>query len=91
MSKHTPGPWNWEKHWEEHTLGFDVFHGDDSSNERDRFVARTDNQANARLIAAAPDLLVAAELAAGLVDPRLPEGIQETLERAITKARGEKQ
>lgn len=61
MNKHTPGPWNATTqngvHWVDDPKGNPVVHwaGFDSSFSREQ------NEANARLIASAPDLLAALE------------------------------
>lgn len=67
MAEHTPGPWSWDAGdiGNEYSIPYcDVFagSGDDFiiASVNDRF-DRTQGRANARLIAAAPDLLEALE------------------------------
>lgn len=90
MSKHTPGPWfHHGPSGSEHTAGGFI----KSSPERNSgplicSIYGTDgqpNQANALLIAAAPDLLSALE---DLIDSRGMEDL-EPARKAIAKARGE--
>lgn len=88
MSGHTPGPWRTEEQW----------HGTAIKADK-RTVARTspwsnrEEQANARLIAAAPDLLAAVESlvadieAYGEPEAALTESMQDCY-AAIKAARG---
>jgi len=88
LDKHTPGPWRstvneWGASVVDNGEQFICYIGSESSEDR----------ANARLIAAAPELLEACERTAGI----LPElfswdgdiEFQELLNAAISKARGE--
>ena len=54
--KHTPGPWHW------HDLGTDWVISDSAGNSAIVAPDRKPTPANARLIAAAPDLLAALEM-----------------------------
>jgi hypothetical protein len=103
MSEHTPGPWNLE---DEETMGCRtiVTTADiDLSDGRSREVCTThglandqEDEANACLIAAAPDLLAAvksrkAELDAlkwGQPFPGRPHAVMDAAEAAIAKATG---
>lgn len=85
MKKHTPGPWKSTE--SPHATPGSVF----LINNPDGAIGEVRrNEADARLIAAAPDLLAAAEAAVqilvyGFVDPQ--EAV-DLLERAIAKAEG---
>lgn len=93
MSKHTPGPWIFE-------YDNDVGENDDyfieffsvRSKDSNELIARVEEVADARLIAAAPDLLEALCKLADLYDamgaPRGPCRI--IADAAIAKATGEK-
>jgi len=87
--KHTPGPWGYnkgiiysktysmEKGWQKHLTIAKAAAGS------------ADNwEANARLMAAAPDLLRAAELMLIVVNPDNVEIIKKKLLAAVEKARG---
>ena len=85
MSKHTPGPWEWNKYGA-------LLHEDEIVLGIDGGCRRCDypNEANGRLIAAAPDLLDA--LVMVLDDPNALDGRPRTYEivcAAIAKAKGE--
>lgn len=83
MSEHTPGPWRLS------TVGA-VPHAEitsDSGSIALVALGRKESQENARLIAAAPDLLAACELALYAFETRAVIDWGE-LERAIAKARG---
>jgi hypothetical protein len=101
MSKHTPGPWEWGD-------GHRGLYGQGEGRQREvltfesyegMWLSYTDNQeANARLIAAAPDLLEALECmiigaaACAIPHPKEREVIQEAVNMAIAakrKAKGE--
>ena len=92
-TKHTPGPW-------EVQIGIDptgfacYFIGRISR----PFISRAEEEANARLIAAAPDLLEALEYAYSLIVGDLGDRrylgsrediIADKIEKAISKAKGE--
>ena len=90
MSKHTPGPWRVEQQsYNEHPYG--VMAPESAKHDLDllcEFSPEMTNDANARLIAAAPDLLEALEIlvsdhAASLED-------WEAAHAAVKKARGER-
>ena len=89
MTQHTPGPW----HVENFHGSWDVTHGpaDDAS---ERFsVLETLSEENARLIAAAPDLLAACKEALGYEYGQPGLGWRQRidlLEAAIAKAEGRK-
>lgn len=94
--KHTPGPWEWRnnKYGELRLFGPDnatVIGVDDqcSTTKNEAHVA-TWNDADARLIAAAPDLLAACKLIAAMAvgwEPLTPGDIAEVT-AAIAKAEG---
>jgi hypothetical protein len=97
VSGHTPGPW-WIK-W-----GFNVFGPDNRlvanagghENNQNQAAVQAENVANARLIAAAPDLLTAVLLAADYFErlPQFPDrgvdikAVTLALRAAIAKAEG---
>ena len=67
MSKHTPGPWRVVDSWTDHMV--EGQNGEEIIWQDGPHETPTINEANARLIAAAPDLLEALELYhAGLVE-----------------------
>jgi hypothetical protein len=92
MSKHTPGPWHVSEEWDgtsikaghfhvTHTIQSCGFHPD----EEDKAVT----QANARLIAAAPDLLEMLVEAANFIQPySVGQNLLERIDAAIAKAKG---
>ena len=87
MSKHTPGPWEWNKYGA-------LLHEDEIVLGIDGGCRRCDypNEANARLIAAAPDLLEALTLlestcGEGWLEMNNP--IRVLARAAIAKAKGE--
>ena len=96
MSKHTPGPWEIQR---DSGLHIYITQPSDTPNRVPGYYAEirrftTDSEqveANARLIAAAPDLLEACEQLLKLVDLLSPvEGdTHRKAQRAIAKARGE--
>jgi hypothetical protein len=101
MSEHTPGPW-YAMTNESGGL-FDqanVFSEHDNSDGEPTFIADTlgvddeipleERKANARLIAAALDMLHALEMVrdANKTDPHIPPAALATIEAAIAKARG---
>ena len=90
MSKHTPGPWrvvdSWNDYMVESQNGEEIIWQDGPHN------TPTINEANARLIAAAPDLLEALENLADYIDERAGDNECRPLENAraaIAKAKGE--
>ncbi len=97
--KHTPGPWHCTPEADLPRIG--VYAGKDDEDDEAIICDVTDedlkvdgeNEANARLIAAAPDLLEALEIVQNGINGSLVHGIPEKLERrikaAIAKATGE--
>jgi hypothetical protein len=83
MSKYTPGPWEWD---EDEDGGPGVIHASDILVAY--FPWRNCNEpADARLIAAAPDLLEALEVAWSMLGPvGLSDSIIDQIESAIAKA-----
>lgn len=78
MSKHTPGPW--------HAMGWNVYDKDDMIADAG-FVSEVKSDANARLIAAAPDMLEALE---SIEDMRSMQGADRyRVKAAIAKAKGQ--
>lgn len=92
-AKHTPGPWF--QHHSEHSIR--VCNGKHESEEGCQAIAeaeiigyqRSESEANARLIAAAPEMLHALELIRATL-PADQKGHAEICDNAIRKARGEK-
>ncbi len=86
MAKHTPGPWTFEveKRSGPHLTATPIFAHGDVIGEVYRDSCRDNSQANARLIAAAPELLAALhEALSALVDPsRGPSGNAYVIEQA---------
>lgn len=98
--KHTPGPWAFAEGDADRNAMSDVTKADDPEfriayvicDARNK-LAREQDIANARLIAAAPDLLAALVNIAEAFDANDSHGIREEIERsriAITKACGER-
>jgi hypothetical protein len=85
MSTHTPGPWQ-ARFSPKSDL---VAHWDIYSNDGENLACLPEEtqEPDARLIAAAPDLLAALELVSGQ-HAFLPS-LRETIDNAIAKARGE--
>lgn len=86
MSNHTPGPWSY---WSGYNP-FDKIEAQVTAEDGDIVIASynhliEEGEANARLMAAAPDLLSALE---DLIDSRGMEDL-EPARKAIAKARGE--
>ena len=85
--KHTPGPWHTDK-----GKSFYVFaHGslmEQAGVENGPFVCNASTEANARIIAAAPELLNALKLACEVLRARGNTGIALHCEKAIAKAEG---
>jgi hypothetical protein len=89
MANHTPGPWLARElisgHWQ--------VVQDDSAQQIAGVYATAGDSSNARLIAAAPDLLAALEgiLEGGALDTTAPEcdGYRAIVRAAIRKAKGE--
>lgn len=97
-TQHTPGPWNYSGPCEI-TGRYSIFHNGPLAYCADTTAKPGDGEANARLIAAAPDLLAAAQCALADFEGILPEFDPERehpawetlaeLRAAITKATGE--
>ena len=88
MSKHTPGPWRVVDSWNDYMV--EGQNGEEIIWQDGPHETPTINEANARLIAAAPDLLDA--LVMVLDDPNALDGRPRTYEivcAAIAKAKGE--
>lgn len=89
---HTPGPWEISKHGTpDYAPQFGIYA---EGSQNDHCLVRYDNaQANARLIAAAPDLLAACEAALDdfyhELDSQLRRPTEEMLVAAIAKAKGD--
>jgi hypothetical protein len=96
-AKHTPGPWKITKVMElRKATHYAVKHNDGTGSFSTEVVAQCEKEANARLIAAAPDLLAAANAGLFLADTLANlQGNQEAakiasvLRAAITKATGQ--
>lgn len=90
MSKHTPGPWE-ALTFSSHELQTDFAMV--AIGKRAHIIGYSEeNQANARLIAAAPELLVALQIVFGkhaVGALTLPAGDLERVEAVIAKAKGE--
>jgi hypothetical protein len=87
MSKHTPGPWTIADEWDGTSIKagqFYVTHTIQSCGFHETEVDKAVTQANARLIAAAPDLLEACKAALSDDQPYI-----EKCKAAIAKATGE--
>ena len=84
MTKHTPGPW---KNQHDLTRGRDPI-GILSADGME-VVAEASSEANAQLIAAAPDLLEALKAVQRLDYFREHNGLADTVRAAIAKAEGE--
>jgi hypothetical protein len=84
MSKHTPGPWRVVDVPGEasHVIGANNF-----TVVRGGYVSDMDT-ANARLIAAAPDLLAALQLIANFSNQDVSDMVREIARAAIAKAEG---
>lgn len=80
MSKHTPGPWNVTVNYED-----EAFSIDDSLGFPIAIALKI--EANARLIAAAPDLLEACKLALSSCEPH--SVVHRKISDAVTKAEGD--
>ena len=88
MNKHTPGPWKIVDAWNDYMV--EGQNGEEIIWQDGPHDTPTINEANARLIAAAPDLLDA--LVMVLDDPNALDGRPRTYEivcAAIAKAKGE--
>jgi hypothetical protein len=95
MSKHTKGPWEVDKiasmHVQSGRRGV-CSTGGYSNNQECPIKIEEENQANAHLIAAAPDMLEALEEVLNIKDYDTAEKCEEVREKAraiVAKARGE--
>lgn len=90
-TKHTPGPWTAAPNAE--SGGYSIWCGADTPAEEGiaaTLVGTENEEANARLIAAAPDLLAFAEWAVSLISAEYPQQQEVWLEQgraAIAKAK----
>lgn len=80
MSTHTPGPW---------VVSHDKKYDQQRISANDAPIAVTKDEANARLIAAAPDLLDVARNVGGIDDGWLKGAHPELLRKAILQIRDE--
>jgi hypothetical protein len=91
MNKHTPGPWRVVDSWNDHMV--EGQNGEEIIWQDGPHGTPTINEANARLIAAAPDLLAVLEelqeSAAYWSEYDVPIGIVDRINAAIAKAKGE--
>ena len=90
MSKHTPGPWVFDK---AHRVGFIVHKKNygyivGTQDEEGRYGA-IESEANARLISAAPDLLEVLEKVQAWMDGGDDDELAYEIDLALTKAKGE--
>ena len=92
MSNHTPGPWEIKRHFDpgyknisaqKHTALAQVVW---CMEDEDR---SPECEANAHLIAAAPDLLEALEKVFTVMNDDMPVGLRKVCYEAIAKAKGE--
>lgn len=89
MSAYTPGPWKVEPYgYEEREKRFDVVTADNGIRRIASLVRTADSKANARLIAAAPDLLQLARLVVEMHLPPTHADIKDVARAAIAKAEG---
>ncbi len=92
-NKHTPGPWYAESGHEQRNgqLYWQVTDGNDAIMQNQFCWCQGSQEANARLIAAAPDLLEALEMMRDNETIRAvcPSPIWATITAAIAKARGQ--
>ena len=85
MTDYAPGPWH------AHKTGIVTFYGTrriQVATARQPLFTAECQEANARLIAAAPDLLAALEALAALPNKRRPEEMWEAARAAIARATG---
>ena len=100
MSKHTPGPWLINRESEDVIEGKLSIESVNAETQLSYFIAQVDGcksqEANARLIAAAPDLLEALDDAMDMLGSRLIKDTfgyewHEKASAAIAKAKGDQQ
>lgn len=96
MSKHTPGPWNVSEEFDGTSIKagmFHVTHTIQACGFHEPDVDKAVTQANARLIAAAPELLEACQALIAYCDKNPPMGDSlwsvRQIRAAIAKATGE--
>lgn len=85
--QHTPGPWQVSQKLK-YSINNGHKHIANVSIRHSANINQAENEANARLIAAAPELLEALKLAIGLPYAIQPTNWQEMAKKAITKAEG---
>jgi hypothetical protein len=99
QTQHTPGPWRVESAGSESLISSGHWAGlatvvthmrEPDAAGRDRFIPTDEGEANARLIAAAPELLAALEAIAAIpcCHDSMPECPRELAKAAIAKAKG---
>jgi hypothetical protein len=92
MSKHTPGPWQIKSDYEPLTIIGNVDGPDDGQYhytpicEVEPTLFPDENAANARLIAAAPDLLAALECVMSLYGDGFADDVKATVRAALRDA-----
>lgn len=89
-TQHTPGPWNYSGPCEI-TGRYSIFHNGPLAYCADTTAKPGDGEANARLIAAAPDLLAALQNVAACFDANDPDSMANAMadaRAAIAKATG---
>jgi len=93
MSEHTPGPWSWQKAAEPNGIHHNaLIHPNTEVILYEKPTHQSCARANARLIAAAPDLLAACEsalIALKTGSPKWKDTAIADLDRAIAKAEKE--
>lgn len=98
-TKHTPGPWEVLDWFSDSEIRWACISGDTDRQDHDmrleftNYVPDTEQEANARLIAAAPDLLAASIQTLDLLEELAFDGAEnpecELLRNAIAKTKGE--
>lgn len=88
MSKHTPGPWHANPYVHASVHGFAVYADRICM---DKLADEIQSEANARLIAAAPELLEALKQAVNLLETEVRPAWEQThFRKIIAKAEGER-
>ena len=89
MTKHTPGPWHWSRDTMENRC--DITLDSEDTGYSILYCCKKPREPNARLIAAAPDLLEALEAALRKIEWILPVewDVMRQINAAIAKAKGE--
>lgn len=88
MSKHTKGPWDVNRY---NDLAYTIISKSDMDRQDDSFIEDEEDEANAKLIAAAPDLLEALNLAKTAIENNPLPGyapLLSIINKAIEKAEG---